>query len=80
MGAVKNLRGCAHFDMCNFYSKLIALDSQDTFCTILPQANFHFSLQGQKQICDNVDEAVMKIHKKKEIGIPEISTFFTSKI
>ena len=32
--------GCAHFDMCNFYTKLIDLDPQDTFFTILLQADF----------------------------------------
>ena len=74
--------GCAHFDMCNFYSKLIDLDPQDTFFTILPQADFLFSLLGQKQVCDTGDEAVMKIHKKINIGIPEKGTFsaITSKV
>ena len=74
--------GCAHFDMYNFYSKLIDLDPQDTFFTILPQADFLFSLLVQKQICDTGDEAVMKIHKKVKIGIPEIGTFsaITSKV
>ena len=37
---------------------------------------------GQKQVCDTGDEAVMKIHKKMKIGIPEIGTFsaITSKV
>ena len=60
--------GCAHFGMCNFYSKLIDLDPQDTFFTILPQADFLFSLLVQKQVCDTGDEAVMKIHKNINIG------------
>ena len=68
--------------MYNFYSKLIDLDTQDTFFTILPQADFSFSLLGQKQVCDTGDEAVMKIHKKIKIGISEIGTFsaLTSKV
>ena len=56
--------------MCILHSKLIVLDPQDTFCTILPQGFFLFSLLGQKQVCDTGDEAVMKIHKKIKIGIP----------
>ena len=49
---------------------------------ILPQVYFLFSLLGQKQVCDTGDEAVMKIHKKIEIGIPEKGTFsaITSKV
>ena len=61
---------------------MIDLDPQDTFSTILPQADFLFSLLGQKQVCDIEDEAVIKIHKKINIGIPEIGTFsaITSKV
>ena len=61
---------------------MIDLDPQDTICTILPQAGFLFFLLGQKQVCDTGNEAVMKIHKKIEIGIPEIHTFpaITSKV
>ena len=62
--------GCAHLDMYILHSKLIDLDPRDTFCTILPQGFFLFSLLGQKQVCDTGDEAVMKIHKKIKIGIP----------
>ena len=75
--------GCAHFDMCDIYSKLIDLDPQDTFFTILPQADFFlFSLLRQKQVCDTGGEAVMKKHKKIKIGIPEIGTIsaITSKV
>ena len=74
--------GCAHFDMCNFYSKLIELDPQDTFRSIVPQVDFLFSLLGQKQVCDTGDEAVMEIHKKIKIGIQEIGSFtaVTSKV
>ena len=61
--------------MCNFYSKLIDLDPQDTFLKSLPQADFLLSLLGQKQVCDTGNETVMKIHKKITIGIPEIGTF-----
>ena len=53
--------GCAHFDMCNIYSKLIDLDPQDIFFTILPQADFLFSLLGQTQVCDTGDDAVMNV-------------------
>ena len=38
-------------------SKLIDLDLQDAFFTILPQAYFLFSLLGQRQVCDTGDEA-----------------------
>ena len=62
--------GCAYFDMRILHSKLIDLDPQDTFCTILPHGFFLFSLLGQKQVCDTGDEAVMKIYKKIKIGIP----------
>ena len=61
--------------LCIFHSKLINLDPYDTFCTILLQSYFTFSLLGQKQVCDTGNEAVMKIHKKIKIGIPEIGTF-----
>ena len=60
--------GCAHFDMCILHSKLIDLDPRDTFCTILPQGFFLFSLPGQKQVCDTGDEAVMKIAHSRESG------------
>ena len=40
--------GCAQFDMWIFHSKLIDHDPKDTFCTILPQGYFVFSLPGQK--------------------------------
>ena len=53
---------------------MLDLDPQDTFFTILPRADFLFSLLGQKQVCDTGDEAVMKIHKIN-IGIPEMGTF-----
>ena len=68
--------------MCNFYSKLIDFDPQDTLFTILHQADFFLSLLGQKQVCDPEDEAAMKIHKKIKIGIPEKGTFsaITSKV
>ena len=73
--------GCAHFDMWGFYSELIDLDPEDTFCTVLPHGYFLFSLLGQKQVCDTGDEAIMKIHKFK-IGIPVKGTFsaITSKV
>ena len=60
--------------MCNLYSKLIDLDPQDTFFTILPQADFLFSFLGQKQVGGTGNEAVMIIHKIY-IGILEIGTF-----
>ena len=74
--------GCAHVDMCNLHSKLIDLDPEDTFCKILPPVYFLFSLLVQKQVCNTGDEAVMKIHKRMKIGIPEICTFsaLTSKV
>ena len=62
--------------MCDFYSKLIELDPKNTFCTILPQAYFLFSHLGQKQVCDTDDKAVMKLHNKIKISLPEIGTFF----
>ena len=56
--------------MCNFHSKLMT-------SSLL----FIFS-PGAKQVCNTGDEAVMKIHKKMKIGVPEISTFsaITSKV
>ena len=41
--------GCVKFDMCIFHSKLIDLDTKDTFCTILAQVYFLFSLLGQNK-------------------------------
>ena len=70
--------GCTYFNMCNFHSKLIDLDPLDTFCAILHQVYFLFSLLRQKHVCDSGDEVVMKIHKKIIIGIPEIGTFFAT--
>ena len=67
---------------CVISTKLIDHDPQDTFFTNLPQADFLFSLLGQKHLCDTGDEAALIIHKKIKIGIPEICTFsaITSKV
>ena len=61
---------------------MIDLDPQDKFFTLLPQADFWFSLLRQKQVCDTGDEAVKKKHKKINIGILEIGKFpaITSKV
>ena len=65
-------RGCAHFGMCISHSKLIDLDSKDTFCTIVPQTYFSFSPLLINKLCDTRDEAVVKIHNKIKIDIHEI--------
>ena len=55
------------FDMCNFYSKLIDLDPKTHFHNFTSSWHFIFS-PGAKQVCDTGDKAVMKIHKKMNIG------------
>ena len=52
----------------------LTLTLKDTFCTILPQGYFFvFSTRAETKMW-HWDEAIMKIHKKIKIDIPEIGT------
>ena len=67
--------------MCPFWHvnfPLVDLDHYNTFCTILHQGYFLFSLLWQKQECDTGDKAVMEIQKKIKIGIPVLGTYIVS--
>ena len=57
---------------------MIDLDLWNAFCEVSPWGSFLFTLQKQKKLCTNGDEAIMKIHKKLFSGIPFNFTLFVS--